>query len=151
MQPHCTECHLCAKTLKFTSPAWTSSLSCRALYLVACLTFPLGCPIGLLKPNMFQTELLLYVPSLPHTSLSCHFSPFLLMATPSLINHLGLKPWIFFLSFSLTPYADCKEILLASASDDVWKLSSFLHSHPHHITPRPSLVSSPAWITAGAS
>jgi len=69
-------------------------------------------------------------PPLPHTSLSCHFPPFLLMATPSLINHLGLKPWIFFLSFSLTPYADRKEILLASASDDVWKLSSFLHSQP---------------------
>lgn len=90
-------------------------------------------------------------PPLPHTSLSCHFSPFLLMAFPSLINHLGSKPWISFLPFSLTPYADCKEILLASVSDDVWKLSSSLHSHPHHITPGPSHVSSPAWITVGTS
>ena len=128
MHPHCTECHLCAKTLKFTSPAWTS-LSCRALYLVACLTFPLGSPIGLPKLNVFQAELLLYVPS-PAT-----YQPFLSFFPFTINGNLGFP----FLSFFLTPYADCKEVLLASASDDVWKLSSFLHSHPHHITPRPSL------------
>lgn len=73
------------------------------MYLVACLTFPLGSPIGLPKLNVFQAELLLYVPSPATYQPFLSFFPFTINGNPILDKSLRLETldFPFFLFFSL--------------------------------------------------